>query len=51
MQEPNLFQIFISRLNRIGVRYMVTGAVAVIIYGEPRFEAGKGDVDVDVLRA
>ena len=36
MQEPNLFQIFISRLNRMGVRYMVTGAVAVIIYGEPR---------------
>lgn len=36
MQEPNLFQIFISHLNKIGVRYMVTGAVAVIIYGEPR---------------
>ena len=36
MQEPNLFQIFISRLNKMGVRYMVTGAVAVIIYGEPR---------------
>ena len=28
MQEPNLFQIFISALNRIDVRYMVTGAVA-----------------------
>src|SRR4030067_1481567 len=36
MQEPNLFQIFISRLNKIGARYMATGAVAVIIYGEPR---------------
>ncbi len=36
MQEPNLFQIFISRLNKIDARYMVTGAVAVIIYGEPR---------------
>jgi hypothetical protein len=36
MQEPNLFQIFISRLNKIHVRYMVTGAVAVIVYGEPR---------------
>ena len=36
MQEPNLFQIVISRLNKIGVRYMATGAVAVIIYGEPR---------------
>jgi hypothetical protein len=36
MQEPNLFQIFISPLNRMGVRYMVTGAAAAIIYGEPR---------------
>jgi len=36
MQGPDLFQIFISRLNKIGVRYMVTGAVGVIIYGEPR---------------
>lgn len=36
MQEPNLFQIYISRLNRMGIRYMVTGAVAVIIYAEPR---------------
>ena len=36
MQEPNLFQIFLSRLNKIDVRYMITGAVAVIIYGEPR---------------
>lgn len=36
MQEPNLFQIFTSRLNKIGIRYMITGAVAVIIYGEPR---------------
>lgn len=36
MEEPNLFQIFLSRLNRIDVRYMITGAVAVIIYGEPR---------------
>jgi hypothetical protein len=36
MPEHNLFQIFINRLNAIGVRYMVTGAVASIIYGEPR---------------
>lgn len=36
MPEHNLFQIFISRLNTIGIRYMVTGAVASIIYGEPR---------------
>jgi len=36
MQAPNLFNLFISRLNKMGVRYMVTGAVAVIIYAEPR---------------
>lgn len=36
MPEPNLFKIFTARLNRIGIRYMVTGAVAAIIYGEPR---------------
>jgi len=36
VEEPNLFQIFLSRLNKIDVRYMITGAVAVIIYGEPR---------------
>ena len=36
MPEPNLFQIFVSRLNRLDIRYMVTGAVASIIYGEPR---------------
>jgi hypothetical protein len=36
MEEPNLFQIFLSRLNKIDIRYMITGAVAVIIYGEPR---------------
>ncbi len=36
MPEPNLFQIFVGRLNRIDIKYMVTGAVASIIYGEPR---------------
>ncbi len=37
MPEHNLFQIFTSRINELGLRYMVTGAVASIIYGEPRF--------------
>jgi len=36
MPEPNLFKIFTARLNKIGIRYMATGAVAAIIYGEPR---------------
>ncbi len=45
MPEPNLFKIFISRLNKLGLRYMVTGAVAVVIYGEPRLTH---DIDVVV---
>ena len=36
MPDHDLIKIFISRLNRLGVRYIVTGAVASIIYGEPR---------------
>jgi len=36
MPDPNPINLFISKLNSLGVRYMVTGAVASIIYGEPR---------------
>jgi len=36
MPEPNLFLMFTQRLNTLGVAYMVSGSVAVIIYGEPR---------------
>jgi hypothetical protein len=36
MLEPNLFLIFVYRLNASGIRYMITGAVASIVYGEPR---------------
>ena len=36
MQEHDLFRIFIDRLNRLNVRYIITGAVASTIYGEPR---------------
>jgi hypothetical protein len=36
MPEPKLYQIFVSNFNRLGIRYMVTGAVASIVYGEPR---------------
>ena len=43
MPEPNLHRIFISRFNQLGVRYMVTGATASIIYGEPRLT---NDIDL-----
>lgn len=36
MPETNLFLMFTQRLNALGVPYMVSGSVAVIIYGEPR---------------
>ncbi len=36
MRELSLFELFTDPLNRIGIRYMITGAVASIIYGEPR---------------
>ena len=46
MPEANLFLMFTQRLNALGVRYMVSGSVAVIIYGEPRLTH---DVDLIVV--
>ncbi|HID30700.1 MAG TPA: hypothetical protein EYP19_11945 [Desulfobacterales bacterium] len=53
MPEPSLTGIFLSRLNKLGFPYVVTGAVASIIYGEPRLThdldlvvmMGAGDVE------
>lgn len=36
MLEVNLFLVFLDRLNKSNLSYMVTGSVASIIYGEPR---------------
>ena len=36
MPEPELFLIFVRPLNRTGIRYVVSGSVAAIFYGEPR---------------
>jgi hypothetical protein len=36
MPEPELFLLFARGLNTAGIRYMVTGSVAAIFYGEPR---------------
>jgi hypothetical protein len=46
MPETNLFLMFTQRLNTLGVTYMVSGSVAVIIYGEPRLTH---DVDLIVV--
>ncbi len=43
MPEHNLFRIFVSRLNKLSLPYMITGAVASIIYGEPRLT---NDIDL-----
>jgi len=43
MPEHNLFRIFVRRINKLSVPYMITGAVASIIYGEPRLT---NDIDL-----
>ena len=42
MPEPELSLLFVRPLNRIGGRYIVSGSVASILYGEPRLT---NDVD------
>jgi len=46
MPEANLFLMFTQRLNSLGVAYMISGSVAVIIYGSPRLTH---DVDLIVV--
>ena len=36
MPEPELFLLFVRPLNRAAIRYVVSGSVAAIFYGEPR---------------
>jgi hypothetical protein len=36
MPEPELSLLFVRPLNRLGIRYIVSGSVAAILYGEPR---------------
>ncbi|MDB6038921.1 MAG: hypothetical protein JWM99_2762 [Verrucomicrobiales bacterium] len=36
MPAPELFLLFVRPLNRAGIRYIITGSVAAIFYGEPR---------------
>ena len=43
MPEHNLFHIFVSRINKLSIPHMITGAVASIIYGEPRLT---NDIDM-----
>jgi len=43
---PDLIGLFIEPLERTGISYMITGGVASVIYGDPRFTR-----DVDVVLA
>jgi hypothetical protein len=55
MPEPDLFLLFVRPLNRAGIRYVVTGSVAAIFYGEPRlthdvdFVVFLRDTDIEAL--
>jgi len=46
MPEPELSLVFVRPLNRLGIRYIVSGGVASILYGEPRLT---NDVDFVVF--
>jgi hypothetical protein len=43
VQAPDLISLFVVPLNNLNIPYMITGAVAAVIYGEPRFTR---DLDV-----
>ncbi len=36
MPDPDLFELFVRPLDRLHVRYYVSGSVAAMLYGEPR---------------
>ena len=40
MREPDELSLFVVRLEQLGAPYMVTGATAAIIYGQPRVTNG-----------
>ena len=37
MNDPSLISLFVRPLNLLRIPYMVTGGVASVVYGEPRF--------------
>lgn len=43
MRDPDLIGLFVEPLDTVGISYMITGGVASVIYGDPRFTR---DVDL-----
>ncbi|HXC99626.1 MAG TPA: hypothetical protein VN048_09810 [Verrucomicrobiae bacterium] len=46
MPEPDLIELFVLPLERLQVRYMISGSVAAMLYGEPRVT---NDIDFAVF--
>jgi len=42
MPEPDLIELFARPLNDLGIRYLVSGSVAAMLYGEPRVTHAEG---------
>ena len=45
MTDPSLISLFVRPLNQLRIPYLITGGVASVIYGEPRFTR---DIDLVV---
>ncbi|HXJ35244.1 MAG TPA: hypothetical protein VMS22_14525 [Candidatus Eisenbacteria bacterium] len=46
MPDPDLIALFVRPLSQLGVRYMVSGSIAAMLFGEPRFT---NDIDLVVF--
>jgi hypothetical protein len=46
MEQDELLRFAVEALNQLGLRYFVTGSIATILYGEPRFT---NDIDLVVM--
>jgi len=48
MEQDELLRFAVEALNNLGLRFLVTGSIATVIYGEPRFSNG---IDLVVILA
>lgn len=46
MPDPDLIALFVHPLDRLGIRYMISGSVAAMLFGEPRMTH---DIDLVVF--